>query len=305
MFEKTDRRFQKNIFSSVDIQSLEEVSSLEKQNSDLNKKFKFVTIIGLIALCGPAYLYVIGPFLAVRDEGAPYFVFVEVPVNETVNSTVIHLEDKDFMNILGLDVVQENGKLRTIYFRKSAIHPSDFNYIYGSRVGDPIYEKISRVQRSVLLWYISNSIIFFFVCSFLNNQSYRVRFPGFRASPRHGGVDYRVNAPPAHWTAAGVPRRGRRRSSQSEYGGLNPHHGPEFTDFLGKCGKKLRTECAMRPRALAASSGLAPWSRSRYGLLVKKRCKTGGQGGMPPWAASPSGGERGSPSQIPLSGLSK
>jgi len=33
----------------------------------------------------------------------------------------------------------------------------------------------------------------------------------------------------------------------------------------------------------------------------KKRSGIGGQGGLPPWAASPSGGERGSPSQISLS----
>jgi hypothetical protein len=119
------------------------VNGMEKQNSDLNKKFKFVTIIGLIVLCILAYLYVIGPYLAVRDEGAPYFSFIEVPINETINHTVIHLEDTDIMNIKGLDVVEENGKLITIYFRKSAIHPSDFNYIYGS-IGDPFGDPSSR-----------------------------------------------------------------------------------------------------------------------------------------------------------------
>lgn len=114
---------------------------MEKEKSDLTKKFKFVTIIGVITLIALAYFFVIGPYLAVRDEGAPYFVFVEVPVNETINSTVIHLEEKDIMNIRGLDVTFENGKLSTIYFRKSAIHPSDFNYMYGSRVGDPSSRK--------------------------------------------------------------------------------------------------------------------------------------------------------------------
>jgi hypothetical protein len=44
---------------------------------------------------------------------------------------------------MGLDVVQENGKLSTIYFRKSAIHPSDFNYRYGS-IGDPFGDPSSR-----------------------------------------------------------------------------------------------------------------------------------------------------------------
>jgi hypothetical protein len=119
---------------------------MEKQNSDLNKKFKFVTIIGLIALCILAYLYVIGPYLAVRDEGAPYFVFVEVPVNATVNSSIIHLEDKDFVN-MGLDVKQENGKLTSIYFRQSAIHPLDFNEMYGSRVGDPTSRKFLEYKE--------------------------------------------------------------------------------------------------------------------------------------------------------------
>jgi hypothetical protein len=113
---------------------------MEKENSDLNEKFKFVTIIGLIALCILAYLYVIGPYLAVRDEGAPYFVFVEVPVNATVNSSIIHLEDKDFVN-MGLDVKEENGKITRIFFKNSVIHPKDFNDIYGSRVGDPSSRK--------------------------------------------------------------------------------------------------------------------------------------------------------------------
>ncbi|MFA5268808.1 MAG: hypothetical protein WC379_12630 [Methanoregula sp.] len=120
---------------------LERVNWMEKEKSDLNKKFKFVIVFGLIALCVLAYLYVIGPYLAVRDEGAPYFSFIEVPVNETINHTVIHLEDTDIMNIKGLDVVEENGKLSTIYFRKSAIHPQDFRDMYGSRVGDPSSRK--------------------------------------------------------------------------------------------------------------------------------------------------------------------
>jgi hypothetical protein len=109
---------------------------MEKENSDLNKKFKFVTIIGLIALCILAYLYVIGPYLAVRDEGAPYFVFVEVPVNATVNSSIIHLEDKDIMNVRGLDVKFENGKISYITFRYSGtISYHDFNDMYGSEFG--------------------------------------------------------------------------------------------------------------------------------------------------------------------------
>lgn len=110
---------------------------MEKQNADLNKKF--IITLGIIAFCILAYLLVIGPYLN-RDEGAPYFVFVQVPANATVNSTIIHLEDKDFLN-MGLDVKQENGKITSIHFRQSAIHPLDFNYMYGSRIGDPASRK--------------------------------------------------------------------------------------------------------------------------------------------------------------------
>ncbi len=45
--------------------------------------------------------------------------------------------------------------------------------------------------------------------------------------------------------------------------------------------------------------GLAPWSRTGY--PCEKMIQNWGSRGQPPWAASPSGGERGSPSQIPLS----
>jgi hypothetical protein len=115
---------------------------MEKQNSDLNKKF--IITLGIIAFCILAYLLVIGPYLN-RGEGDPYFSFIEVPVNATVNSTVIHLEDKDIMNIQGLDVKQENGKIISIYFRHSdtvpAIHEYDFRDMYGSRIGDPASRK--------------------------------------------------------------------------------------------------------------------------------------------------------------------
>jgi hypothetical protein len=58
----------------------------------------------------------------------------------------------------------------------------------------------------------------------------------------------------------------------------------------------------MEPRALTASSGLAPWSmtvdRTSAAFEKNPTAHRGGQGGLPSWAASPSGGERGSPSQI-------
>ena len=114
----------------------------EKQNSDLNKKF--IITIGIIAFCILAYLFVIDPYLH-QGEGDPYFVFVEVPLNATVNSSIIHLQDTDILNIRGLDVKFENGKLITIHFRHSdtipAIHEYDFRDMYGSRAGDPSSRK--------------------------------------------------------------------------------------------------------------------------------------------------------------------
>jgi len=53
----------------------------------------------------------------------------------------------------------------------------------------------------------------------------------------------------------------------------------------------------MEPRALGISSTLAFVDQAVNGCL-KLNDKTGGQGGLPPWGASPSGGERGSPSQF-------
>ena len=118
--------------------SMEKQKSLEKQNSDLNKKF--IIILGIIGFCILAYFLVIGPYLN-RDEGSPYFSFIEVPVNATINSTVIHFEDKDIMNVRGLDVKIENGKITRIIFRRSAIHPLEFNDMYGSKAGDPSSRK--------------------------------------------------------------------------------------------------------------------------------------------------------------------
>jgi hypothetical protein len=115
---------------------------MEKQNSRF--KMKFVITLGLIVVCILAFFLVIGPYLT-RGEGDPYFSFIEVPVNATVNSTVIHLEDKDIMNIQGLDVKQENGKIISIHFRHSdtvpAIHEYDFRDIFGSKIGDPASRK--------------------------------------------------------------------------------------------------------------------------------------------------------------------
>ena len=60
--------------------------------------------------------------------------------------------------------------------------------------------------------------------------------------------------------------------------------------------KRRRYRIAMGPRALTASSGLAPWSMAvDLGSVKEKSNRSWGQGGLPPWAASPTGGERGHP----------
>jgi hypothetical protein len=84
-------------------------------------------------------------FLATHGEGDPYFVFIEVPVNYTINSSIIHLEDKDIVNIRGLDVKQTNGKITRIYFRQSngipEISSKEFYDKYGSSLSDPSSRK--------------------------------------------------------------------------------------------------------------------------------------------------------------------
>lgn len=108
----------------------------EKENSDLNKKF--ILTLGIIAFCILAYIFVIDPNLN-RDEGLTYFLFTEVPASETINHSIIRLEDKDIMNIKGLGVKFEKGKLSTIKFGVSgnvpALHPNDFNDMYGTPFG--------------------------------------------------------------------------------------------------------------------------------------------------------------------------
>ena len=75
------------------------------------------------------------------SEGDTSFTFVEVPANETLNRTVIHLNESDFWNVRGLHVIRESGKLHSIRFRNSenpAILPiaSDFNGRFGSQPGN-------------------------------------------------------------------------------------------------------------------------------------------------------------------------
>jgi hypothetical protein len=99
---------------------------------------KFVIIVCIVGICILVFFFVVFPYL-IRGEGDTRFSFIEVPYNETVNSTVIHLKDSDFMNKQGLYVISESGKLSGIRFRNSdnpAISPSDFNDMYGSRPGN-------------------------------------------------------------------------------------------------------------------------------------------------------------------------
>jgi hypothetical protein len=111
----------------------------------MDKKINLIIIIAIaFGICAIALFMVIGPYLN-RGEGDPYFVFTEVPVSEPMNSSVIHLEDKDIMNIRGLDVRQQNGKITGVIFKYSDTTPDisyrDFNDKYGSRLDDPSSRK--------------------------------------------------------------------------------------------------------------------------------------------------------------------
>jgi hypothetical protein len=114
---------------------------MEKENSRFTKKV--VIIFCIIGICFIGYFMVLLPIVN-QGEGDRYFLFSEVPVNEIANSTIIHLEDKDIMNIRGLDVKMENGKITRIYFRNSQnpeIYSTDFNLKYGSSMSDPTSRK--------------------------------------------------------------------------------------------------------------------------------------------------------------------
>lgn len=112
---------------------------MEKKKVDLVKKIAIVLCICVIGIFA-YYLLTVN-----NDEGDPYFVFIEFPVNETINSSIIHLENRDIMNIRGLDVKQTNGKITRIVFRYSQITPefntSEFIYKYGSSLDDPTSRK--------------------------------------------------------------------------------------------------------------------------------------------------------------------
>jgi hypothetical protein len=111
-----------------------------EKKSNLKKK---IVALGIIGFCIIAYFMVILPYLN-RGEGDPYFLFTEVPVKMTVNSSIIHLEDKVIFNVRGIDVEQETGKISRIYIRNSQnpeITPYEFNQRYGSSMSDPSSRK--------------------------------------------------------------------------------------------------------------------------------------------------------------------
>lgn len=109
---------------------------MEKQKMKFSKKI----IIGLLIVAISGFILVTNLSFFTRDEGSPYFVFTEVSVNETANSSVIHLTDDDILNLRGIDVVQKDGKISYIKFRSSESNPavkfSDFNRKYGSTLGE-------------------------------------------------------------------------------------------------------------------------------------------------------------------------
>jgi hypothetical protein len=93
---------------------------MEKKKVDRVKKI--VIIIGICALI----LYIAFIFYKLNHEADPYCSFYEVPVTETINSSVIHLTDVDILNKQGWEVRQENGKITRIYFRDSQNRDSSF-----------------------------------------------------------------------------------------------------------------------------------------------------------------------------------
>jgi hypothetical protein len=113
------------------------VNPMEKEKMSFEKKMAIV--LCTIVIFVVAYFLVIGPYLN-RFEGDPRLTFYEVPVSETINSTIIHLTDSDIMDIRGLDVKLENGKIHGIYLRSSDRAPGfdyqEFFQKYDSRTLD-------------------------------------------------------------------------------------------------------------------------------------------------------------------------
>jgi hypothetical protein len=67
----------------------------EKRTLDALKK---IVIVLFVIIVLAYFLY------GSHGEGDLFFVFYEVPACDTINSTIIHLENKDIINVRGVDV---------------------------------------------------------------------------------------------------------------------------------------------------------------------------------------------------------
>ena len=123
------------------------VSKMEKERIGLSQKLLILSC--LVVICVLVYFSVIVPSFG--HEGDTVFHFYEVSYNETINSTVIHLNDNDFINIRGLYVRWKSGKLYSISFRNSdnpAILPYAFNDNFGSQPGNDSSRKYLEYNGS-------------------------------------------------------------------------------------------------------------------------------------------------------------
>ena len=85
------------------------------------KQFNWAIIICIvIGICVIGYFLVYEPH---THEGDPSFRFYEVPVSETMNKSVIHLEDLNILNTGKLEVIQVDGKIAEIFIRSSELTP--------------------------------------------------------------------------------------------------------------------------------------------------------------------------------------
>ena len=109
---------------------------VEENQTDLILK---IAIVLGVCVVGAVYLLTIN-----HGEGDPYFVFYEVPFNDTFNNSVIHLEDKDIMNVRGLDVKQNDSKISRIYFRYSDTTPEISSQDFYLKYGSPPYNQSLR-----------------------------------------------------------------------------------------------------------------------------------------------------------------
>jgi hypothetical protein len=118
------------------------------EKTKISPEMRTGMIICIAVFCFILYLLVINPYLS-RGADDPSLIFIEVPKNITSNSSIIHLEDKDFINIRGLELSIKDGKILSIYLRASQnpeINLSDFSHKYGSHQSDLSQRKYLEYQ---------------------------------------------------------------------------------------------------------------------------------------------------------------